>query len=60
MVTEIKGDLVNQAEQFDVIVHGCNCFCTMNSGIAPQIRKNWPEAFAEENVTIVIWEKDIS
>ena len=41
----IKGDLVKQAEQFDVIVHGCNCFCTMNSGIAPQIKSKFPEAY---------------
>lgn len=45
MINNIKGDLVKQAELFDVIVHGCNCFCAMNSGIAPQIKKKFPEAF---------------
>lgn len=34
--TEIKGDLIELAKQgkFDVIAHGCNCFCTMGAGIA--------------------------
>jgi len=33
----IKGDLIQLAKEgnFDVIGHGCNCFCTMTSGIAP-------------------------
>ncbi len=36
MYKEIQGDLIHLALQgeFDVIVHGCNCFCTMASGIA--------------------------
>lgn len=35
--TEITGDLIELALQgkFDVIAHGCNCFCSMKSGIAP-------------------------
>lgn len=43
----IKGDLIALAKsgQFDVIVHGCNCFCTMGSGIAKQIRDQFPEAY---------------
>src|SRR5438128_1693162 len=36
MYTEIEGDLVALAKQglFDVIAHGCNCFCTQKKGIA--------------------------
>ena len=36
---EIQGDLIRLAKQgtFDVITHGCNCFCTMGAGIAPQM-----------------------
>jgi O-acetyl-ADP-ribose deacetylase (regulator of RNase III) len=36
---EIKGDLIELAEQgmFQVIAHGCNCFCRMGAGIAPQM-----------------------
>lgn len=36
---EIKGDLIKLALQgkFDVIAHGCNTFCNMGAGIAPQM-----------------------
>lgn len=38
---EIKGNLIELALQgkFDVIAHGCNCFCTQKSGLAPQMVK---------------------
>lgn len=47
MIKYIEGDLLELAEQgqFDAIVHGCNCFNTMNSGIARQIREKYPIAF---------------
>jgi O-acetyl-ADP-ribose deacetylase (regulator of RNase III) len=36
---EVFGDLIELAKrgQFDVIGHGCNCFCAMSAGIAPQM-----------------------
>ena len=36
---EVNGDLIKLALKgnFDVIAHGCNCFCTMGAGIAPQM-----------------------
>jgi O-acetyl-ADP-ribose deacetylase (regulator of RNase III) len=38
---EVKGDLIKMAQRakFDVIAHGCNCFCQMGAGIAPQMAK---------------------
>ncbi len=41
MYKEIEGDLIVLAKEgkFNVITHGCNCFCTMGSGIAPQMAK---------------------
>lgn len=38
---EIQGDLIKLAQEgkFDVIAHGCNCFCTMRAGIATQFVK---------------------
>lgn len=35
----IKGDLIKLALQgeFDIIMHGCNCFCVQKSGIARQM-----------------------
>lgn len=36
---EIDGDIIelSKAGMFDVIIHGCNCFCKMESGLAPQM-----------------------
>jgi O-acetyl-ADP-ribose deacetylase (regulator of RNase III) len=50
----VSGNLLNLAEQgqFDIIVHGCNCFCTMGSGIAGQIASRYPKAYAVDNMTI--------
>ena len=44
----VKGDLLEMASQgkFDVIIHGCNCFNAMGAGIARQIRKTFPQAYA--------------
>ena len=38
---EVEGDLIKMAinGDFDVITMGCNCFCTMGAGIAPQMAK---------------------
>lgn len=37
----IKGNLITLAKQgeFDHIAHGCNCFATQKSGLAPQMAK---------------------
>jgi O-acetyl-ADP-ribose deacetylase (regulator of RNase III) len=39
MLKYIDGNLITLALEgkFDVIAHGCNCFCQMKSGIAPQM-----------------------
>jgi O-acetyl-ADP-ribose deacetylase (regulator of RNase III) len=43
----LEGDLIQAAKdgRFDVIVHGCNCFCTMGAGIARAMREHFPEAY---------------
>lgn len=50
----IKGDLIHLFKQgeFDVIVHGCNCFCTMGSGIAKQLKKHFPQIEQVDKSTI--------
>ena len=50
---EIKGNLITMAKEghFDVITHGCNCFCTMGAGIAPQIKKAFPDAWYADRAT---------
>lgn len=43
----IQGNLITLAKRnyFDIIVHGCNCFCTMGAGIAKAIKSEFPEAY---------------
>ncbi|MBD2769510.1 macro domain-containing protein [Hymenobacter sp. BT664] len=50
-----KGDLVRKAKagEFDVIVHGCNCFCTMGAGIAKTIKQVFPAAYEADLATPV-------
>lgn len=39
----VEGDLIKLAKEgiFDVITHGCNCFCTMGAGIAVPMKNNF-------------------
>jgi O-acetyl-ADP-ribose deacetylase (regulator of RNase III) len=48
-----KGDLVQKAKagEFDVIIHGCNCFCTMGAGIAKTIKQVFPAAYEADAAT---------
>ncbi len=48
-----SGDLIYLAKMgmFDIIVHGCNCFNSMGSGIAATIRKEFPEAYSVDLAT---------
>ena len=50
----VEGDIVQLALQgeFDIIVHGCNCFCTMGSGVARAIREAFPEAYEADCKTV--------
>jgi O-acetyl-ADP-ribose deacetylase (regulator of RNase III) len=49
----VIGDLVSLADDglFDVIIHGCNCFCTMGAGIAKAIRIRWPQSYEADIAT---------
>jgi O-acetyl-ADP-ribose deacetylase (regulator of RNase III) len=50
---ERDGNLITLARDrhFDVIAQGCNCFCKMSSGIAPQIKAAFPSAWYADEVT---------
>ena len=50
----VEGNLLDLAEQgeFDYIIHGCNCFCTMGSGIAKQIKDRYPKAYLVDHLTL--------
>lgn len=43
------GDLLDA--EVDAIAHCCNTFCTMGNGIAPKIKKEWPEVYAADYAT---------
>lgn len=48
-----SGDLIQLARngEFDLIAHGCNCFCTMGAGIAKGIKAAFPAAFQSDLAT---------
>jgi O-acetyl-ADP-ribose deacetylase (regulator of RNase III) len=49
----ITGNLIDLAEagEFHLIVHGANCWNTMQSGIAREIRARYPEAYEVDCAT---------
>lgn len=53
-MNKVKGNLISLAQkgEFDVIIHGCNCFCTMGAGIAKQIKSTFPEAYEADLKTV--------
>lgn len=55
MLNTVKGDLIAQgrAGQYDIIVQGCNCHNAMGSGIARQIRAEFPDAWLADQHTLM-------
>lgn len=56
-MTEIKYATGNLVDAFinngvNVLIHQANCFCTMNSGIAKEIKQELPEMFQADCETI--------
>ncbi|MDD5015810.1 MAG: hypothetical protein PHW73_12080 [Atribacterota bacterium] len=51
---EIEGDLIQLMKEFtfQTMAHGANCFCTMGSGIALQVKKEFPAAYEADLKTI--------
>lgn len=49
----VKGDALQLFEygNYDVLVHGCNCFHRMGSGIAKQIAQRWPKVVDADRAT---------
>lgn len=50
----VKGDLLvmGKNNDFDIIVHGCNCFNAMGGGIAAQIASQFPDARLADEETV--------
>lgn len=51
MITYKVGDLIEESKDYEIIVHGCNCFCKMGAGFAALIRKEFPEAYVIDCLT---------
>ncbi|HEY4224101.1 MAG TPA: phosphatase [Myxococcota bacterium] len=49
----LHGDLLALARRgdFDVIAHGCNCFCAFGKGLALTIKREFPAAYAADCAT---------
>jgi O-acetyl-ADP-ribose deacetylase (regulator of RNase III) len=54
MLKHAKGNLIEMAKNgdFDLIIHGCNCFNTMGAGIAFQIANHFPDAKMADDETV--------
>ena len=50
----VKGDLLDMGKnnEFDIIIHGCNCFNAMGGGIAAQIAQRFPDARLADDETL--------
>jgi O-acetyl-ADP-ribose deacetylase (regulator of RNase III) len=53
MIKTISGNIIDLAEdgKFDYIVHGCNCFHTMGSGLAGQLVRRYPILLEADKTT---------
>lgn len=53
IVVSINNDIIKgfKENSYSALVHGCNCFCNMGKGLAPQIAKNFPSAFKADQAT---------
>jgi O-acetyl-ADP-ribose deacetylase (regulator of RNase III) len=54
MLKTARGDLLKMGRdnEFDIIIHGCNCFNTMGGGIAAQIAQQFPDARLADDETL--------
>jgi O-acetyl-ADP-ribose deacetylase (regulator of RNase III) len=50
----VTGDLLQMGKdkEFDIIMHGCNCYNTMGAGIAAQVAQQFPDARLADDETV--------
>jgi O-acetyl-ADP-ribose deacetylase (regulator of RNase III) len=48
MLKYVKGDLIKDSKNYELIGHQCNCFWSFGAGIAPQIKLAFPEAYQKD------------
>jgi len=53
MLKHMNGDLIELAMggEFDLIVHACNCYHDMSTGIGLEIKRNFPGAYEIDKLT---------
>ncbi len=53
LMTEIKGDLFRPfaRKEFDLMVHGCNCFHSFGKGFAAIVKHKYPQAHTADKKT---------
>lgn len=52
MLNIFHGDVIKAFEEkYDMLVHGCNCFCTMGAGIARTLSRKWPAVLMDDRKT---------
>lgn len=51
----LSGDLLDLIESgdFEVLIHGCNCFCNMGAGFAFYLKSKYPEVLRADKSTIL-------
>ena len=47
----VSGDLFANAHDVEAFAHGCNCLHVMGAGLAAQVRRQFPEAYAADLAT---------
>ena len=49
----IQGDIFEliKSKKYDVLIHGCNCFCNMGAGFALYLKKHYPEVLRADQST---------
>ena len=57
----VKGDIIDLAFAWELaaVVHVCNCFNTMGAGLAAQIKKRCPEAYAADTAFVANYPEDV-
>lgn len=53
MIKIVKGNLLDAFDcgDINILIHGCNCFNTMGSGVARQIKERYPIAYEVDSET---------
>lgn len=54
IVISIKGCIIEafKTNNYDALVHGCNCFCNMGAGLAKDIAKKYPSVLKVDQATV--------